>query len=84
MNDDLLAFIRVFTYLLIVILCLGLIANKPRRFVYAGNLLMAGFLMLNAINYIIGAPNTFSFQVTITLFVAVWAATHLLDLLKKE
>jgi hypothetical protein len=40
--------------------------------------------MLNAINYVLGNPNSPAFQITITFFVGFWAITHLLDLLKKE
>jgi hypothetical protein len=82
--ENIWAYIRIFEYLLVIVLCFGLLARKPRCFVFAGNILMAGFLMLNAINYVIGAPNTFSFQIAITLFAGIWAVTHLLDLLKKE
>jgi hypothetical protein len=78
------AYIRIFEYLLVIFLCLGLLTRKPRSFIYAGNILMAGFLMINAINYVVGIPNTISFQISITFFVGFWAATHLLDLLKKE
>lgn len=81
--NDIWAYIRIFEYLLVIFLCFGLLARKPRCYVFAGNILMAGFLMLNAINYIIGAPNTFSFQIAITLFVGFWAGTHLVDLLRK-
>jgi len=82
--NNLLAYIRIFEYLLIVFLCLGLLARKHRSFIYAGNILMSGFLMLNAINYVIGVPNSNSFQITITFFVGFWAVTHLLELLRRD
>lgn len=83
MNTTFWALLRIFEYLLVVILAFGLLKTK-KCYVFIGNIIIATFLMLNAINYVLGNPNTESFQITFSLVVGLWAVTHLMQLFKKE
>lgn len=82
MNHDFLAYLRIFEYLLVIMLSLGLLRRSPRSYIFVGNVMMAGFLMMNAINYILGMPNAYSYQLIITVIVGIWAVTHLLEFLR--
>jgi len=77
------AVLRIFEYLLVIVLALGLLRVK-HCYVFIGNIIIATFLMMNAINYVLGNPNTYAFQIVFAVVVGVWAATHVMQLLKKE
>ena len=83
MNQDFWAISRVFIYLLVIVVSLVLIKKKP-CYVFVGNVVLASFLMMNAINYIIGVRDTLGFQVVFTIVLVIWAIVHVIELLKRE
>ena len=84
MAESIWAFLRIFEYLLVAIVCMALLRMNPNRYIYVGNILVSLFLMFNAINYVQGVPNTKTFQITFTFVVTLWAITHLAEFLRRE
>jgi hypothetical protein len=80
---DFWAISRIFIYLLVVVLSFGILKRKL-CYVLFGNIVLASFLMMNAINYILGVRDTLAFQIVFTIVLIFWAITHLLGLLRKE
>jgi hypothetical protein len=80
MQPNLLAYIRVFEYVLVIIAAMFLIKKTPNCVICVANVLIAAFLCYNAIQYINGVPNSPSFQWAITIFVGLWALAHIIEL----
>jgi hypothetical protein len=83
-QEGFLAYVRVFEYILVIIASVFLGIVKKRSYIYYGNLLVAAFLCFNAIQYIYGVPNSPAFQITATIFIGLWALSHMLELLRKN
>jgi hypothetical protein len=82
MNFILLAYIRIFLYLLVIMMGL-LMVYKKRHLLCLSNVLMAVLLMHNAIQYLYGTPNAYAFQITTTIVVGVWALAHVFELFRR-
>lgn len=79
---DFLPIIRMFSYLLIIFLSLGLV-RRHYSFVLIGNIIVSTFLLFNAITYVMGMLDDPPFQWGLTLVVILWAILHFLELVKK-
>lgn len=79
---DFLPIIRMFSYLLIIFLSLGLV-RKCYSFVLIGNIIVSTFLLYNAIVSIMTVPKTQPFEWGLTLVVILWAILHFLEIIKK-